>query len=69
MSGGYELRLQLPFVDKEDVGITHRDGELFVTVGAYKREISLPRALNGKKVTRGRLEEGVLSVTFADARR
>jgi len=69
VSGGYELRLQLPFVDKEDVGITHRDGELFVTVGAYKREISLPRALNGKKVTRGRLEEGVLSVTFADARR
>ena len=65
----YELRLQLPFVDKEDVDITHREGELFVTVGAYKREISLPRALNGKKVTRGRLEEGVLSVTFADPRR
>jgi arsenite/tail-anchored protein-transporting ATPase len=66
---GYELRLQLPFVGKEDVDITHREGELFVTVGAYKREITLPRVLNGKKVTRGRLEEGTLFVMFADARR
>jgi arsenite-transporting ATPase len=64
----YELSLQLPFVGKEDVDITHREGELYVTVGPYKREISLPRVLNGKKVTRGKLEEGMLSVTFADAR-
>ena len=66
---GYELHLQLPFVGKEDIDITHREGELFVTVGPYKREISLPRVLNGKKVTRGRLEEGMLSVTFSDVRR
>lgn len=69
VADGYELRLQLPFVGKEDIDITHREGELFVTVGAYKREITLPRVLNGKKVTRGRLEEGTLSVMFADARR
>ena len=68
VSGGYELHLQLPFVGKEDIDITHREGELYVTVGPYKREISLPRVLNGKKVTRGRLEEGMLSVTFANAR-
>ncbi|MFN2582064.1 MAG: ArsA family ATPase, partial [Candidatus Dormibacteria bacterium] len=65
----YELQLQLPFVGKEDIDISHREGELYVTVGPYKREISLPRVLNGKKVTRGRLEEGMLSVTFADSRR
>jgi len=64
----YELRLHLPFVGKEDVDITHREGELYVSVGAYKREISLPRILNGKTVTRGKLEEGMLLVTFADAR-
>jgi len=63
----YVLHLQLPFVTKEDVDITHREGELFVTVGAYKREISLPRVLKGKTVTRGKLEEGMLSVTFGDA--
>ena len=64
----YVLHLQLPFVGKEDVDITHREGELYVTVGPYKREITLPRVLNGKKVTRGKLEEGMLSVTFADAK-
>src|SRR5438132_12845070 len=64
----YTLSLLLPFVDKQHVDITHREGQLFVTVGPYKREISLPRVLNGKKVTRGRLESGTLSVTFADAR-
>jgi arsenite-transporting ATPase len=69
VNGGYELHLQLPFVSKEDVDITHREGELYVTVGPYKREISLPRVLNGKKVTRGRLDDGMLSVTFADARK
>lgn len=69
VGNGYELHLQLPFVGKEDVDITHREGELYITVGPYKREISLPRVLNGKKVTRGRLDEGMLSVSFADERR
>ena len=64
----YELQLQLPFVGKEEVDITHREGELFVSIGPYKREISLPRVLSGKRVTRGRLEEGTLSVVFADVR-
>jgi len=64
---GYELRLQLPFVDKDEVDITHRPGELFISVGPYKREISLPRVLNGTRVTRGKLDEGVLRVTFSGA--
>ena len=68
VGNAYVLHLQLPFVSKDDVDITHREGELYVTVGPYKREISLPRVLSGKKVTRGKLEEGMLSVTFSDSR-
>ncbi|MDQ6847194.1 MAG: ArsA family ATPase [Candidatus Dormibacteraeota bacterium] len=64
---GYELHLQLPFVGKDEVDITHRPGELFISVGPYKREISLPRVLNGTTVTKGRLDEGVLRVTFSGA--
>ena len=60
----YELRLQLPFASRDDVDITHRQGELFVTVGPYKREISLPRVLNGKTVRRAKLEDGSLRVSF-----
>ena len=66
VGNAYELHLQLPFVGKEDVDIRHREGELFVTVGPYKREIALPRVLNGKRVTKGKLQEGLLSVTFAE---
>jgi arsenite-transporting ATPase len=66
VGNNYELQLHLPFVEKEDVDIKHREGELFVSVGPYKREISLPRVLNGKRVTRGRLDEGMLLVTFSD---
>ena len=66
---GYELSLALPFITKEEVDITHRPGELFVSVGPYKREIALPRVLNGTTVTRGRLDEGQLRVTFSGAKK
>ena len=64
----YELMLHLPFVSKDEIELSHREDELFVTVGPYKREISLPRSLRGR-VTRGaRLEEGTLHVTFGSAK-
>jgi arsenite/tail-anchored protein-transporting ATPase len=64
----YELMLHLPFVGKDEIELTHREDELFVTVGPYKREISLPRSLRGR-VTRGaRLEEGMLRITFGSAK-
>ncbi|TMC50721.1 MAG: ArsA family ATPase [Chloroflexi bacterium] len=66
---GYELVLQLPFVSKDEVVLTHREGELFVTVGAYKREISLPRVLAGRQTTSAKLEEGMLRIGFGSARR
>jgi arsenite-transporting ATPase len=63
----YVLSLHLPFIAKDEVGVSHREGELFISVGAYKREISLPRVLNGKLVRTARLEEGMLRVTFGSA--
>jgi arsenite-transporting ATPase len=60
----YELQLRLPFVSKDAVEVRHLPGELFVTIGPYKREIALPRVLNGKVTKRARLEDGVLRVTF-----
>ena len=68
VEGHYELQLQLPFVSKEEVDVRHNEGELYVTVGAYKREISLPRILNGKQVSRARLDGGLLRVTFTDSK-
>jgi arsenite-transporting ATPase len=60
----YELLLHLPFVSRDQLDVSHREGELFVTVGPYKREISLPRVLNGKVIRTARLDEGLLRVIF-----
>ena len=64
----YELMLHLPFVSKDDIDLSLRDDELFVTVGPYKREISLPRSLRGRATRGARLDEGMLRITFGSAR-
>ncbi len=64
---GYELLLHLPFVSKDEVELSVRDDELFVTVGPYKREISLPKSLRGRPTRGARLEEGMLRVMFGSA--
>lgn len=60
----YELQLSLPFASKEGLDLSHNGNDLFVTVGPYKRDISLPRVLHGKTVQRAKLDEGILRVTF-----
>jgi arsenite-transporting ATPase len=60
----YVLSLNVPFVSREDVSISRQDGELFVTVGNFKREISLPRSLASRETLGAALENGELRVRF-----
>jgi arsenite/tail-anchored protein-transporting ATPase len=64
----YQLLLHLPFVSKDEVELSVRQDELYVTVGPYKREISLPKSLRGRPTRGARLEEGMLRVTFGSAK-
>ncbi|MGH7759453.1 MAG: ArsA family ATPase, partial [Candidatus Dormibacteria bacterium] len=64
---GYVLTLELPFTSKEQVDLSQRDDELYVSVGPYKREISLPRVLRGRLTTRASLEAGRLAIHFGGA--
>jgi arsenite-transporting ATPase len=64
---GYVLSLQLPFASKEQIELTQRDDELYVSVGPYKREISLPRVLQGKVTNSAQLENGQLVIHFGRA--
>lgn len=66
VKGQYELRVSIPFASKDEVDVTHRQGEIFVTVGPYKREISLPRILNGRDIRRAKLEDGELQIVFGE---
>jgi arsenite-transporting ATPase len=64
VDGDYVLRLAAPFLERGDVALSRQDAELFVTVGNYRREISLPRSLAQRETLGASLDEGVLSVRF-----
>jgi arsenite-transporting ATPase len=61
----YVLTLKVPFVDRSAVDLSRHDGELYVTVGNYRREISLPRVLARRDATGASINDGELQVRFA----
>jgi arsenite/tail-anchored protein-transporting ATPase len=61
---GFILALALPFATREEVGLTRRGDELSVTVGSWRRLLSLPSVLRRCVVTGARLSDGRLDVTF-----
>ncbi|MDE2059412.1 MAG: hypothetical protein KGJ27_06755, partial [candidate division NC10 bacterium] len=62
--GNYYLRLKLPFLQKEELSLLKRGDELVVSIGNFRRDLVLPRALADLTVRRARLEEGYLVVRF-----
>ena len=64
---GAVLHLSLPFVTREQVGLARNGDELVVTVGSYRRLLTLPVGLSRLRVSGARVEEGELRVRFRDA--
>ncbi len=63
--GGYALRLDLPFADRGDLDVLRKADELYVKVGAFKRNVLLPQALQPLEVVAANLRNGTLVVRFA----
>jgi arsenite-transporting ATPase len=61
----YVLTLKVPFADRSEVDLSRRNGELYVTVGNYRREISLPRVLAQRDTAGATVRDGELRVRFA----
>jgi len=61
----YVLSLKVPFVDRSAVDLSRHNGELYVTVGNYRREISLPRVLAQRETAGASIQDGELRVRFA----
>jgi arsenite/tail-anchored protein-transporting ATPase len=61
----YVLTLKVPFVERSDVELSRHNGELYVTVGNYRREISLPRVLAKRETAGATIQDGELRVRFA----
>lgn len=62
---GFELTIELPFADKDDLELGRRDDELLVRVGSHRRAILLPDSLRRRPVGAAALRDGRLRVTFA----
>ncbi|WP_109509987.1 ArsA family ATPase [Nocardioides speluncae] len=65
---GSVMRLTLPFVRKAEVDLARNGDELVVTVGSYRRLLTLPSGLARQKVTAARVDEGELQVKFEEVR-
>ncbi|MDN4172979.1 ArsA family ATPase [Nocardioides sp. SOB77] len=61
---GAVLRLRLPLVARDQVDLARTHDELVVTVGSYRRPITLPAALVHLDVAGARVEDGELQVRF-----
>jgi arsenite/tail-anchored protein-transporting ATPase len=65
-SSGALLRLSLPFVGRSEVDLARHGDELVVTVGSYRRLLSLPPGLARHTVKGARVEGGALQVRFEE---
>ncbi|MEX2503626.1 MAG: ArsA family ATPase [Egicoccus sp.] len=61
---GHVLRIALPFVDKAEVDLHRRGGDLHVKVAGVRRTIPLPGGLRRDRVAGATLEQGHLEVRF-----
>lgn len=63
---GAVLHLALPLVSRAEVGLARNGDELVVTVGSYRRLLTLPSSLARLPVAGARVEEGELRVRFLE---
>jgi arsenite/tail-anchored protein-transporting ATPase len=66
---GYTLALELPFTSRDEVSLSRSGDELVLQVGAWRRNLVLPRLLLHAQTRGARMEDRVLKVRFAEPER
>lgn len=61
---GYELVIEMPFVEKENLSLNQKGDELIIRAGSVKRNITLPRTLLNFALRGARFEGGRLRIRF-----
>ncbi|MFQ5857569.1 MAG: ArsA family ATPase [Anaerolineae bacterium] len=69
LDGEYQMELALPFIQKEAVNLTRSGGELVISIGNFRRNLLLPRALADLEVKRAKMENQRLVITFGNSKR
>ncbi|HUG47450.1 MAG TPA: ArsA family ATPase [Candidatus Limnocylindria bacterium] len=68
-NGGYTLSLELPFATRDAISLSRNADELVLQVGAWRRNLVLPRLLLDAPTEGARMEDRVLKVRFAEPAR
>ncbi|MFC5493093.1 ArsA family ATPase [Nocardioides caricicola] len=63
---GAVLRLSLPLVSRAEVNLARNGDDLVVTVGSYRRLLTLPSGLARHRIAGARVEQGELRVRFIE---
>ncbi len=63
---GAVLRLSLPLVSRAEVDLARNGDDLVVTVGSYRRLLTLPSGLARFRIAGARVEQGELQVRFVE---
>jgi arsenite/tail-anchored protein-transporting ATPase len=64
--GCYEVRVQLPFATRGEVGLFKKGDELVVQIGSLRRHIGLPTSMAGLTPTKARLDNKLLTVEMKE---
>ena len=67
--GGYTLSLELPFATREEISLSRSGDELVLQVGAWRRNLVLPRLLLDAPTQGAKMEDKVLKVRFGEPTR
>jgi arsenite-transporting ATPase len=65
--GSYEVRLEMPFASRDEIGLFKKGDELVVQIGSMRRHIGLPTSMASLVPARARLENRVLTVEMKEA--
>ncbi len=66
VDGGRAVVLDLPFAEKADLDIGRRGDELLVTIGPYRRALTLPDSMLELVVRDAHLRDGRLTIVFGE---
>ena len=62
--GAFEIRIKLPGVEKDQIDLWTKDGELIITAEGRRRNLLLPRALNGHRISKAKYADGIFTIFF-----
>jgi len=65
-NGHYEIRLQIPFAVKGEIGLFKKGDELVVEIGTLRRHIGLPNSMASLSPGRAKLENKTLTVEMKE---